>query len=258
MSIDMPEIKTESKSEECPRHGAFESRAITIMGRVMTWSGCPQCNAAAELEKAESRRVAEEKARQERVEKALDRAGIPRRFRSKSFDTFSPDTKAKADCLRAAREFAEEFAVCSENGETMVFSGKPGTGKSHLAIGICHAIMGDGFTALYVNALDAIGMIRATWRRDSERTESEVMRELATVDLLVLDEVGVQYGTDGEKVVLFDIINRRYQDQRPMVILTNQGKAGLRDYLGERAFDRLREAGRWVAFDWDSYRGLAA
>ena len=87
-------------------------------------------------------------------------------------------------------------------GETMVFSGRPGTGN-HLAIAICHAIMGAGYTALCINALDVIGMIRSTWRKDGERTESDVLRELTAVDLLVIDEVGVQYGTDGEKVILF-------------------------------------------------------
>ena len=66
---------------------------------------------------------------------------------------------------------------------------------------------------------------------------------------------GAQYGTEGEQVILFDIINRRYQDQMPMILLTNQSKEGFKQYLGDRAFDRLREAGRWVAFDWESHRG---
>ena len=83
------------------------------------------------------------------------------------------------------------------------------------------------------------------------------MRLLTDVGLLVLDEVGAQYGTEGEQVILFDIINRRYQDMRPMILLTNQGKAGFQSFLGDRAFDRLREAGKWVPFDWESHRGKA-
>ncbi len=253
--MDMKHIDIDSRHEVCPNHGAFDSKAIRIFDRVMHWSGCPSCNAEAEQANDVARRAADEKARQDRLEAAIDRAGIPRRFRAKSFASFVADTKPKADCLRLAMEFAEEFSVRAAAGETMVFSGRPGTGKSHLAIGICHAIMAAGYTALYVNALDAIGMIRATWRRDCERSEADILRELAAVDLLVIDEVGVQYGTDGEKVILFDIINRRYQEQRPMVLLTNQGRDGLKSYLGDRAFDRLREAGRWVAFDWGSHRG---
>ena len=154
-----------------------------------------------------------------------------------------------------AADFAENFADRLKAGASLVFSGRPGTGKSHLAIGIAKHVIEHNHTAMYINALDAIRMLRSTWRKDSERSEGQVMDSLAGIDLLIIDEVGMQYGTEGEQVILFDIINRRYQDQRPTVLLTNQGKAGLKEYLGDRAFDRLREDGRWVAFEWDSYRG---
>jgi DNA replication protein DnaC len=29
----------------------------------------------------------------------------------------------------------------------------------------------------------------------------------------------------------------------------------MKEFLGERSFDRLREGGIWVAFDWESHRG---
>ena len=113
-------------------------------------------------------------------------------------------------------------------------------------------------TAPYTSAIDAVRMIRNTWRRDSERTETQVLDMLAGVDLLVLDEVGVQYGTEAEQVNLFDIIDKRYRALMPTILLTNQGKAGLKSFLGDRSFDRLREGGQWVVFDWESYRGRAA
>jgi DNA replication protein DnaC len=41
---------------------------------------------------------------------------------------------------------------------------------------------------------------------------------------------------------------------RPTILLTNQDKAGLKTFIGERAFDRLTETSRWIPFDWASYR----
>ena len=139
----------------------------------------------------------------------------------------------------------------------IVFSGVPGTGKSHLAIAIAYFVDAAP-TAIYTSAIDAVRMIRNTWRRDSERTETQVLDMLAGVDLLVLDEVGVQYGTEAEQVNLFDIIDKRYRALMPTILLTNQGKGGLKTFLGDRSFDRLREGGQWVVFDWESYRGRAA
>lgn len=255
--MDMRSNEIETKVASCPEHGEFESRALVLLGKMMGWSKCPACVRDDHEREAEERRIRDEQDRQRRMENRLKHAGIPLRFRSRSFENFSADTKPMADCLRIAEEFAIEFSDRKAEGATAVFSGKPGTGKSHLAIAVCMAIMARGYTAMYLNALDAIRLIRSTWKRESERLESEVMNDLATVDLLVLDEVGAQYGTEGEQVILFDIINRRYQDQMPMILLTNQGKDGFKQYLGDRAFDRLREAGRWVAFDWESHRGKA-
>lgn len=246
-----------TKPAECPEHGAFESRALVLMGRRMGWSRCPECARIEEEAEAEKKRAEEARERQARIERRLDKAGIPMRFRSRSFENFSADTQGKAECLSYAMAFAEDFKTHLSSGTTAIFSGLPGTGKSHLATSICQEVISGGHTAMYANALDLIRMVRATWRRDSVTTEAQVMDTLASVDLLVIDEVGAQYGTEGEQVIMFDVINRRYQEQVPMILLTNHGKDGFKQYLGDRAFDRLREAGKWLAFDWQSYRGKA-
>lgn len=255
--MDMRTTGIEIKTAICPDHGEFDSRSLVMMGRLMGWSKCPECTRISEEAEAEKKRIADEQERQRRIEKRLNQAGIPLRFRTRSFDNFETGSKEKDENRRIAWSFADSFKDRFSEGATMVFSGKPGTGKSHLAIAVCMAIMAGGYTAMYLNAMDAIRLVRSTWKRESGRSEEDVMRDLSSVDLLVLDEVGAQYGTEGEQVILFDIINRRYQDQMPMILLTNQGKEGFKQYLGDRAFDRLREAGRWVAFDWESHRGKA-
>jgi DNA replication protein DnaC len=74
---------------------------------------------------------------------------------------------------------------------------------------------------------------------------------------LVIDEIGVQYGTEGEQTILFDVLDIRYRDQMPTILLTNQDMAGARQFLGDRTWDRIRETGRWVSFDWESFRPQA-
>ena len=254
---EMNQNGIESRTASCPEHGEFVSRALMLMGRSMGWSKCPTCNEIEDRRLAEEKRIAQDMERQSRMEARLNRAGIPPRFRSRSFDNFTAKTPEMLACLNFSVAFAADFSRHHAEGSTVVFSGKPGTGKSHLATSICQEVMASGFTALYANALDLIRMIRSTWKRDAELTESQVTAMLADVDLLVIDEVGAQYGTDGEQIIMFDIINRRYQDQKPIILLTNQGKDGFKQYLGDRAFDRLREAGKWMAFDWESHRGAA-
>lgn len=247
----------ETKQETCEQHGAYESRALKALGRILHWSKCPECSkisiAAEEAKKAEREAVE----RQRRMEARLNQAGIPLRFRNKDFASYIADSDGKERARAVAMEFVQNFKRHSDTGTFLVFSGKPGTGKSHLAIAIAQEVMQNG-TALYTSAIDAVRMVRDTWRRDAENTESQVLHTLASIDLLVLDEIGVQYGTEAEQVTLFDIIDKRYRDMMPTILLTNLNSAGMKQFLGDRSYDRLRENGIWVTFDWESQRKKAA
>lgn len=249
----LPLIGQHEKQDACAEHGEFTSRGFTL-GKHTHWIGCPECSKQREVEAAAEQARKDWHEAQKRLEARLSQSGIPVRYREKDFASFIADSPDKEKALSSAMEFAHNFDDHYRKGTVVVFSGMPGTGKSHLAIAIAQAVMAK-HTALYTSAIDAVRMIRNTWRRDSDRTETQVLNELASVHLLILDEVGVQYGTEAEQVSLFDIIDKRYRDLMPTILLTNQGKAGLKTFLGDRSFDRLREGGIWVPFDWTSQRG---
>jgi len=74
-------------------------------------------------------------------------------------------------------------------------------------------------------------------------------------DLLVLDEVGVQFGTETENLVLFRILNRRYEDMKPTILVSNVEIGKLTEFVGERVIDRLCEGGGGILeFTWESAR----
>ncbi|MBJ2254875.1 ATP-binding protein, partial [Pseudomonas sp. MF6784] len=87
-------------------------------------------------------------------------------------------------------------------------------------------------------------------------SEAHIMRELIGADLLVLDEVGATKQSEFELATLFSIINGRYEQGRPMIIVSNLSPGELNDALGVRCVDRIRENGCiGVAFEWESHRG---
>jgi DNA replication protein DnaC len=246
------------RGAECPSHGQYESKGFRMRaGSREIWGQCPQCVAEEARQQAAEEAAARAQRQRQAMDAAIGEADIPMRFRGCGFGAFVADTDGKRRALTVARDFAEQFDAMQARGGGLIFAGLPGTGKSHLAAAILLELVGR-HAVRYVTCMGLIRMVRDTWRRDSEISERALLRLLCEqTDLLVIDEVGVQYGTDGEQTVLFEIMDRRYSGMRPTILLTNQDKDGFKAYVGDRVFDRLRETSRWVAFDWDSYRAIA-
>jgi DNA replication protein DnaC len=113
-------------------------------------------------------------------------------------------------------------------------------------------------TAVYRTVGAVLQAIRATYDRTSEQSESQILSSLVSPSLLILDEIGVskEKPSDFELTTLFAIINGRYEEQRPTVIVSNLDAKALPAAIGERCADRLREGGVIVIpFEWESQRG---
>lgn len=244
----------ETRPAVCDRHGAFESRKV--FGTV--WSKCSKC--AEEAQAEERRRQAEQAAENNRRawETKIGRAGIPERFRDRDLSSYLAKTDGQQRALKFAQSYAKGFDKVARSGQSALFIGKPGTGKTHLAIGIAlHVMREHKRNALFLTVMRAIRGIKETWRKDSEMSEADAIEDLVFPDLLILDEVGVQFGSDAEKLLLFDVLNERYERRKPTLMLSNLTAQEVAAYLGERVMDRLREdGGEVVVFDWASHRGV--
>lgn len=245
----------DTRSENCEKHGDFTSRNI-ING---IWTRCPKCSD----EQAAADRVVREKDElrkaRERWEQRMGHAGIPDRFKDRSLKSYAAETDRQRQALAFATEYADNFNDALETGRSALFLGKPGTGKTHLAVGIGLRIMHrDNRTVLFSIVMRAIRRVKDTWGRNSLETETEAIAALAFPDLLILDEFGIQFGSETEKLILFDLMNARYEQRRPTLMLSNLTLEEVKAYLGERIFDRMREdGGEVVVFDWDSHRARA-
>lgn len=207
--------------------------------------------------------AADEAERKQRTLAAMmGRAAIPPRFVNRSLRNYAADTDGQKRALSVCQRYAATFAKpggAKENGTCLILAGNPGTGKTHLAAGVANYLLENGSTAIYSTAMAAIRAIRETWQNKTGKTESQVIQDFVKPDLLILDEIGVQHGTEAEKLHLFDLINARYEAVKPTLIISNLELEAVEQFVGERAFDRLREGGgKAVSFDWSSSRKRAA
>lgn len=237
---------------DCEKHGTYTAKCY--LGDV--WTKCPTCaqERKAEEERAEADRSAKQALEDWRAR--VNNAGIPPRFQDRRFKNYEAATPEQQHVLDVARSYAADWETVAKTGRCMVFMGSPGTGKTHLACAIgTHVMHKHSASVLFRTVHQAMRGVRDTWVKGSTRSESDAVAELVKPSLLILDEVGIQSGSDWEKTILFDILNERYQSRKPTLLLTNLLDEELPQYLGERVIDRLREdGGQIVAFGWESHR----
>lgn len=251
---------TAIKSRESGKSCEFEALPDDTNGDVLDLAEFErQCRAvsAAAFAEDEAERISR------KLESMMGRAAIPPRFTSRSLANYAAETdkqkRALAVCQRYAQTFTQKGGP-KETGACLILAGNPGTGKTHLAAGVANYLLSNGSTAVYSTAMAAIRQIRETWTNRTGKSESEVIKDFVKPDLLILDEIGVQFGTDAEKLHLFDLINARYEAMKPTLVISNLPLSSdttqtVEQFMGERAFDRLREGGgRAVSFDWGSNR----
>lgn len=188
--------------------------------------------------------------RQLRVEKILNRSGIQPLHRKCSFSNYQVQNEGQRYALSQAKSIADELMTGCTN---FAFSGKPGTGKNHLAAAIGNRLLKDGQTVIVVTVADVMSALHASY--DDGQSGEKFLRELCEVDLLVLDEIGIQRETKNEQVVLHQIVDRRTASMRSVGMLTNLNYEAMKTLLGERIMDRMTmNGGRWVNFNWESWR----
>lgn len=236
------------KSDSCPKHGDFQS--IAMPGHALK---CPKCAVEQDMDKAQ--KAAAQTRREARMKSAVYRSGIPPRFMSKTFDGFDPADEKQARVLRICKAYAERFDERHEAGGGLVMCGTPGTGKTHLAAAIGNHLMAAGRSALFASVLAAVRRVKQTYNKGSTETEHDAIAKFYEPDLLMLDEVGVQFGSEAERLILFEIINGRYERVLPTILISNLPENELGAFIGDRVMDRMKEGGGVVlAFDWESKR----
>ena len=231
----------------CDIHGEYS--AVMLRGGGL--SGCPIC--------ASDKRDMEELERKRSQFRAVqhDAANIPKRFVVKTFDDFEVSSPAQKVAYEAVTEYVDNFSKHKREGRCMLLLGKVGTGKTHLATSAAGFLINECMVkAIYRTVGSVIGDIKATFSDKSGDSEAHIMRELISADLLVLDEVGATKQSEFELATLFSIINGRYEQGRPMIIVSNLSPSEMNDAIGVRCVDRIRENGCiGVAFEWESQRG---
>jgi len=173
--------------------------------------------------------------------------GVDERYYEKWFSNYDTPTKAHEELL------AKVKAKYKENAP-MVFLGKFGGGKTHLAMAMVKHHLMTRRHAFYYTMSDMFRDYRVSLRSE-EFTERHFFNRVFNCDLLIIDELNIRSDSEAENRILQEIIDKRYAGLRATIFIANMDEAGFAEVITERLLSRLREQGtELITFNFEDYR----
>jgi len=139
-----------------------------------------------------------------------------------TFDNLLPkgksDNPANQEMFNRAYQAAKAFA--DEPKGWLVLAGPSGCGKTHLAAAIATHCIENNRPVLYITTPDLLDHLRSTFNPNSEIPYDEFFERVRNTPLLILDDLGAQFSTPWAKEKLEQLLNHRFSNQLPTVIVS--------------------------------------
>ncbi len=184
--------------------------------------------------------------------------GLERRLSSARLGRFKPladfDWGWPTQCDKGAVSDLMNLAFISQ-AINVILVGPNGVGKSTIAQNIVHHAVLQGYTALFIDAAQMLGDLSA---QDGDNALRRRIKHYTRPQLLVIDELGyLSYG-NRHADLLFEIVNRRYEE-KSTIITTNRPFSEWGEVFPNAAcvvslVDRLVHHSEIIVLEGDSYR----
>lgn len=235
---------------------------------------CEQAQKEYQAEKAQREKAeAEKKQREQQAERnaylksLIEQSGLGRRFILRTFENFKPNA-SNQKALQFALGYVKNFNTLNNNAQSaeknsLYIAGNRGTGKTHLVCAIANRLMTQGVKVVFSTMIDLLANIKSSYDAKEGETEQELIERYKNCDLLIIDDMGKEQPTEWALSKMFQIINARYEDLRPIIVTSNYNPDALIKRLtpanqdeqtAGALIDRLYEMSYTLNLLGDSYR----
>lgn len=152
--------------------------------------------------------------------------------------TFDRDDGKDAEMSAKMRSYVNNWSAMKAKNQGLIIFGGVGVGKTFFAACIANAVVDMGDSALVTSFPEIESDL---W---SCEDKAAYYNRLARVQLLVIDDFGVERKSDYMLEIIENVINARYVAQKPIIVTTNMSNHELafnQDLRFQRAYDRLFE-----------------
>ena len=169
--------------------------------------------------------------------------------------TFANDN-GKCPQMKHARFYVEHWDTMQEENIGYLLWGGVGTGKSYFAGCIANALMEQEVTVRMTNFALILNDLTASFEG-----RNDYIARLCRAPLLILDDFGMERGTGYGLEQVYNVIDSRYRNRKPLIVTTNLSLQDLQypqDTAHARIYDRLLEMCAPIRFSGENFRRATA
>ena len=169
--------------------------------------------------------------------------------------TFANDN-GKCQQMKHAHFYVEHWPTMQAENIGYLLWGGVGTGKSYFAGCIANALMEQEVAVRMTNFALILNDLTA-----SLEGRNEYIARLCRAPLLILDDFGMERGTEYGLEQVYNVIDSRYRSRRPLIVTTNiplQDLQHPQDTAHARIYDRLLEMCAPIRFSGENFRKATA
>ena len=169
--------------------------------------------------------------------------------------TFANDN-GKCPQMKHAHFYVENWTAMQEENIGYLLWGGVGTGKSYFAGCIANALMEQEVAVRMTNFALILNDLTASFEG-----RNEYIARLCRAPLLILDDFGMERGTEYGLEQAYNVVDSRYRSRRPLIVTTNLSLQDLqhpKDTAHARIYDRLLEMCAPIRFSGENFRKATA
>ena len=203
-----------------------------------------------EYEKNQAEQRAREKARH--IEELLRDGFLSRSMRDWTFERDNGQNPQ----MPVARKYVQNWEQMKEKNIGLLLWGDVGCGKSYLAGAIANALIGQEIRVKMTNFTAILNDLSSTFEG-----RNEYLNRLCSYPLLIIDDFGMERGTEYGLEQVYSVIDGRYRSKKPLIVTTNLTLTELRsaaDTAHKRIYDRVLDMCVPIFCKGESFRKHAA
>ena len=139
--------------------------------------------------------------------------------------------------MKTVIDYCRDYAAAFDlSNDSLLLQGGTGLGKTHLCLAIARGVTEQGFGVVYGSVQPLIRRLEA---EHFGREQGDSENQLISCDLLVLDDLGMEFDTPFSRACIYNILNARLLEGRPTVVSTNLSFAALKERYGDQIASRI-------------------